>query len=314
MSYVNQRNMALIAIAVVIPAAMIWVLYSDGYPGTSKPDETSAPNVDANPSSIKVVASFFPLYDFAKHVAGEKANVTSVIPNGIEPHDWEPTAQQVLQLQSADLFIYNGAGMDNWANKVEAKIKVNASEGLALLTENKGNPNAHTWLDPVMAMRQVGLIRNGLIKADPQNTEYYSQNAETYINQLQELDEKIKSELSSCAKSDFIAFHSAFSYFSARYGLKQHTISGDNPEGEIRPQTLSELVTFAREYDINVVYSEELVDPRNAQVIANEIPNGKVLVLSPIEGIEAEEQAQGTGYLEKMQENLENLKQGLDCK
>lgn len=305
--------MALIAIAVVIPAAMIWVLYSEGYFGMSQANDTSSPDVDANTASIKAVASFFPLYDFMKHVAGEKANVTLMIPNGIEPHDWEPTAQQVLKLRSADLFVYNGAGIDRWASKVEAKLKVNASEGLALLTESGGNPDPHTWLDPVMAKRQVELIRNGLVKADPQNAEYYLQNAEAYINKLEVLDEKIRLELSSCTKSDFIAFHSAFSYFSARYGLNQHTISGDNPEGEIRPQTLSELVTFAREYDINVVYSEELVDPRNAQVIADEIPNGKVLVLSPIEGIEAEEQMAGIGYLEKMQENLENLKEGLDC-
>lgn len=79
-------------------------------------------------------------------------------------------------------------------------------------------------------------------------------------------------------------------------------------------QTLEQLVNFAKQYDIHILYSEDLIDPRNAQAIADEIPNGKVLVLSPIEGIKADDQQAGIGYLEKMQQNLENLKAGLDCK
>jgi zinc transport system substrate-binding protein len=258
--------------------------------------------------------SFFPLYDFAKHVGGNKVNVTSMVPIGIEPHDWEPSAQQVLSLQSADLFVYNGAGIDNWASKIETKLRVNASEGLPLLTDSHGNHDPHTWLDPVMAKRQVELVRNALVKADPQNTDYYIQNAQSYISQLESLDAKIKSELSTCTKTDFIAFHSAFSYFSNRYRLHQHTLLGSDPEGEIQPQTLEQLVNFAKQFGIHIIYSEDLIDPRNAQVIADEIPNGKVLVLSPIEGIKVDEQKQGIGYLEKMQQNLDNLKQGLDCK
>jgi zinc transport system substrate-binding protein len=160
----------------------------------------------------------------------------------------------------------------------------------------------------------VELIRNGLIKADPQNTDYYIQNAQSYIARLDSLDAKTRSELSDCAKTDFIAFHSAFSYFSIRYGLHQHTILGEDPEGEILPQTLNDLIQFAKQYGIHVIYSEDLLDPRNAQVIASEIPNGKVLVLTPIEGVDKEEQKAGIGYVEKMETNLENLKQGLECK
>jgi zinc transport system substrate-binding protein len=319
----NEKKMALAAIAIVIPLTMIWIAYSGGL--LSKP--TSSENeIQSNNSSIsqsptanphitaKVVASFFPLYDFAKHVGGSKVNVTAMIPVGVEPHDWEPTIQQIQSLLSDDLFIYNGAGIDNWADKIETKLKVNASEGLPLLTDNHRNHDPHTWLDPVLAKRQVELIRNGLIKADSQNTDYYIQNAQSYIAQLDSLDAKIKSELSTCTKTDFIAFHSAFSYFSNRYGLHQHTILGEDPEGEIRPQTLEQLVNFAKQYDIHILYSEDLIDPRNAQAIADEIPNGKVLVLSPIEGIKADDQQAGIGYLEKMQQNLENLKAGLDCK
>jgi zinc transport system substrate-binding protein len=317
--------MALIAIAVVIPLVMVWVAYSGELlspkqqpssqeSGSQNNNSISTQSPSASsPHTAKVVASFFPLYDFAKHVGGNKVNVTTMVPLGVEPHDWEPTPQQVRSLLYADLFVYNGAGIDKWSDKIETRLKVNASEGLPLLTDNQGNHDPHTWLDPVLAKRQVELIRNGLIKADPQNTDYYIQNAQSYIAQLDSLDAKIKSELSTCTKTDFIAFHSAFSYFSNRYGLHQHTILGSYPEGEIQPQTLEQLVSFAKQYDIHVIYSEDLLDPRNAQVIAHEIPNGKVLVLSPIEGVKADEQQAGIGYLEKMQKNLENLKEGLDC-
>jgi zinc transport system substrate-binding protein len=320
----NEKKMALVAIAFMIPVTMIWAAYSGGLLspnptsselGSQSNDSSITQSLGASPhTTAKVVASFFPLYDFAKHVGGNKVNVTTLVPIGVEPHDWEPTAQQMQRLLSADLFVYNGAGIDKWADKIETKLKVNASEDLPLLTDNNGNHDPHTWLDPLLAKRQVELIRNGLIKSDPQNTDYYIQNAQSYITQLDSLDAEIKSELSTCAKTDFIAFHSAFSYFSNRYGLHQYTILGEDPEGEIQPQTLERLVNLAKQYSIHVIYSEEFLDPRNAQVIADEIPNGKVLVLSPIEGVIADEQQAGIGYLEKMQQNLENLKEGLDCK
>ncbi len=319
----NERILALIAVAIGIPLAMIWTAYSGGLLSnlTGSENQSQSNNNDStksqteNPqSSLKVVASFFPIYDFAKHVGGNKVTVAAMVPVGVEPHDWEPTAQQIQSLLSDDLFIYNGAGIDNWADKVETRVKVDASEGLHLLTDNHGNPDPHTWLDPVLAKRQVELIRDGLIETDPLNTDYYIQNAQSYIEQLDSLNAKIKSDLSNCTKKDFIAFHSAFSYFSNRYRLHQHTILGEDPEGEIQPQSLVQLVNFAKQYGIDVIYSEDLLDQRNAQTIANEIPNGKVLVLSPIEGVDADEQQAGIGYLEKMQQNLENLKVGLDCK
>ncbi|MGA9841155.1 MAG: zinc ABC transporter substrate-binding protein, partial [Nitrososphaeraceae archaeon] len=98
------------------------------------------------------------------------------------------------------------------------------------------------------------------------------------------------------------------------YGLKQHSIQGLTPEGEILPQRLVEAVQLANKIGINVIYSEDLIDPRSAQAIAAEIPDGKVMVLSPIEGIKPQEQQHGVGYLQKMYQDLSALEQGLQCK
>lgn len=117
----------------------------------------------------------------------------------------------------------------------------------------------------------------------------------------------------NCTLKDFIAFHDAFSYFANRYGLTQHSIHGVSPEGEVLPQKITEIRDLATQLGIDTIYSEDLVDPRLAAVIANEIPNGRVLILSPIEGVDREELDQGVGYIQKMRENLENLRFGVKC-
>jgi zinc transport system substrate-binding protein len=275
-------------------------------------------STDLDQSRIKVVASFYPVYEFVKNVGGNKVDVSTLIPIGVEPHDFEPTIQQIQNAESADLVVYNGAGLEKWIDKIDSKIKVDASQGLNLLkgndSESAGSYDPHVWLDPVLAEKQVENIRDALINADPANTVYYQSNADKFIAELNNLDNKIKTELTTCDKKDFIAFHNAFTYFASRYGLNQHSILGLTPEGEILPQRLQEIIELAKDLGLNIVYSEDLVDPRSAEVIAQEIPNGKVLILSPIEGINAAEQKAGIGYLDKMNEDIDNLKIGLQCR
>jgi zinc transport system substrate-binding protein len=207
-----------------------------------------------------------------------------------------------------------------WINKINPKFAIDTSKGLNLLStkdpEIHASTDPHIWLDPILAIHQVENIRDGLITADPNNAAYYKNNAQNFIGQLKNLDTAIRGNLSSsnCATRDFIAFHNAFSYFAKEYGLEQHSIQGLTPEGEILPQRLVEVVQLANKIGINVIYSEDLVDPRSAQAIAAEIPNGRVMVLSPIEGIKPQEQQQGIGYLQKMHQDLSALKQGLQCK
>jgi zinc transport system substrate-binding protein len=151
------------------------------------------------------------------------------------------------------------------------------------------------------------------VQADPANADYYSKNAAEFSAELDSLDSFIRSELGDCEKSDFIAFHDAFGLFAKRYGLVQHSIHGISPEGEVLPQRIQQTVELANELGINIVYAEDLLGGRLAEVIADEIPGGRVLVLSPIEGTSKEEQGAGIGYMEKMRENVASLKEGLQC-
>jgi zinc transport system substrate-binding protein len=260
----NHSRAALTAIAVVIPLAMVATAYRGRPPKVSQEHE-----------KITVVASFYPLYEFASRVGGDRADVSSLVPAGIDPHDWEPTLQDIEE---------DGQG-------------------------DEGGVNPHIWLDPVLAKHQVEKIRNALAIADPKNTNYYAQNAAEFTVELDQLDAFIRLELGDCEKSNFIAFHDAFAYFAERYGLTRHSIHDVSPEGEILPQRMQEII----ELGINVDYSEDLIDSRLADTIAGEIPAGRVLMLRPIEGIDQEDRALGIAYIEKMKQNVETLKVGLEC-
>ena len=151
----NYSRAALAAIAVVIPLAMLATIY------TGRP----AQQVSQEQEKITVVASFYPLYEFASRVGGDRAEVSSLVPAGIEPHDWEPAPQDRLRVQSADLLVINGAGFESWAGDMEAKVVINTSEGIELEHEeeeveddghgHEGGVDPHVWLDPVLAKHQV---------------------------------------------------------------------------------------------------------------------------------------------------------------
>jgi len=264
-------------------------------------------------SKINVVASFFPIYEFAKQVGGDRVNIMTLIPAGVEPHDYEPTIQQLQEAENADVVFFNGLGFeDSWIGRINNDNLVDTSS-LLNLSQGSKTRNPHVWLDPVLAKAQVQQVENALIEIDPNNKLYYQNNAMNFTAELDGLDSEIKNVLQTCNKKDFVAFHDAFGYFANRYGLIQHSVQGISPEGEVLPQRIEQTIRLADDLGLNVIYAEELVDPRFAEVIAQEIPNGKVLVLSPLEGIEKEEMDTEIGYLDKMEQNISNLKVGLEC-
>ena len=282
----------------------------------SRNNSSVSPNITAGQpdSKVKVVASFYPIYEFVKEIGKDRVDAESLIPVGIAPHDFEPTVQHIQNAENADLIVYNGGGFEGqWPDRINNDNKIDLVKALNL-TGDGGPINPHIWLDPILVKEQIGVIRDELVKVDSAYANYYNQNARNLTSELDALDMYIKQALSSCQKGDFIAFHNAFSYFADRYGLTPHSISETlAPEGEVLPQRIPQIIQLAQQLGINTIYSEDLVDPRSAQVIAQEIPGGKVLTLSPIEGITDEEQKKGIGYVDKMKQNVDNLKIGLEC-
>ena len=281
---------------------------------------------------LKVIASFFPMYEFARNVAGNRADVSVFIPIGEEPHGWEPPTQQIQDVQNSQLFIYNGAGMEAFipaflsAENFPNTTFVRASQGIVMqnadvihmgLDEAKpvieqGGKDPHVWNDPILAQQEVRNIANAIEKADPANSQYYEANTQIYIAKLSKLDQDIKLGLSNCKSHTFVSFHNAFNYFSQRYNLNDVWLSGLAPEAEVSPQDLARVENAAKQNDVKIIFSEDLVDPKLAQSLATDI-GAQTRVLSPLEGINQTEQQEGVTFIDKWYQNLDNLKAALEC-
>lgn len=300
----NQKIMAIIAIAIVIPVS-IFIIWNSNKINPESIIESDKPIV---------ITSFFPLYEFSKQVGQDNVNVQLLVPPGIEPHDWEPTIKDIDKMKKSSLVVINGIGFETWVEDIlsisSAKINVvDTSHGIdfkefEVIQKANRSSDPHIWLNPIMAKNQVINIKNALVSIDPKNESYYTANAEDYLSKLDSLDTKIKSELGSC-KKDFVTFHSAFSHFADQYGLNQHSIVSSSPNAEPTPQTLEKIITLAKQLNIKVIFAEETINPRISEVIANEI-GGKVLVLSTMEIFES-----NVGYIDKMEKNLEHFKEAL---
>lgn len=289
----------------------------------------------AESGKLNVCASFYPMFDFARKIGGNRVEVTNMVPSGMEPHDWEPTPQDIVTLEKADVFIYNGAGMEHWVEDVLASLgskrltAVEASKGIALMEghahereegqapeyshpdgkdheHDSGGADPHVWLNPANAKVELANIKNAFIKADPENASYYEANYETWAKELDALDQEFRDALNPYAGREIIVAHQAFGYLCAAYGIKQVAIEGLAPDSEPDPARVAEIIDFAKAHAVKVVFFEEMVSPKVAETIAKAI-GAKTDVLSPVEGLSDEQLASGGDYFSAMRQNLKAL-------
>ena len=267
-----------------------------------------------------VVASFYPMYEFARQVAADHAQVISLVPPGVHGHDWEPTPQDVAQVRRARVFVYNGAGFEPWADKLikeaasPSTVVVAASAGLTVIrTGADGGEDPHVWLDPVLAKGEVEAIRMALERGDPVGKTAYAANAAAYGTKLVALDARFDAGLRDCARREVVVSHAAFGYLTRRYRLAQIAVMGLAPQAEPSPAALAAIVRTARQRKVTAIFLEPLVSPRLAETLAREV-GVRLLTLNPIEGVTRQEATEGAGYLDLMARNLESLREGLGCK
>lgn len=264
---------------------------------------------------LSIVTSIYPVYDFAKHIAGDKAEIVNLVPAGVEPHDFELSTGDMQLLEKADLFFYNGAGMESFVDKtlgaisnrnlvvVEAAVKVDKLE-----SDHRTDP--HTWLSLENAILECQTIMEALIGLDQANQEYYEQNFEEYTGKLRDLQDRYQKELSECSVDTIVVAHEAFGYLCDEFDLKQEAVEGLTADSEPDSARLKEIIDFCRENEIKVIFFEELVSPKVAQTIADEV-GADTDVLNPVEGLTAEQESAGLDYIGLMEQNLEALKRAL---
>ncbi len=278
--------------------------------------------VTQNSNKLQIAASFYPMYFFASQIAGDKADVFNITPASAEPHDYEPTTQDVAKITTSKMLILNGGQLEPWGDKIQDQLKgsdvliVTAGQGLADKTLNEDGKtiqDPHIWQNPELAKQQAAVIEKGFEKIDSKNSNYYSENLKKLEDELDQLDKEYKNGLASCTLKDFVTSHAAFGYMAAQYGINQVAISGVSPDEEPSSQKLAEVADLVKKEHIGVVFFESLVSPKLSETIAQET-GAKALVLDPLEGIPQEEAQKGANYFSIMRQNLANLRTALQCK
>lgn len=271
------------------------------------------PNVIVGEKPI-VYVSFYPLYFLAEEIGRDNIDLKMVIPNGVDSHDYEPSMKQLKAIEEADVFIYNGAGFENWAEKlvgtiVEEDKTLKASDYVELIEIN-GTFDPHIWLNPENMNRIGEKIRDIFISLDEDNKNEYKRNFNELSNRLKALDNEFIDGLKDKEKDTILVSHSAFAYMADRYDFQQVSVAGINPEQEPSPRTIANIIEMTEEENFEYIFLETLANPKTVDIIAEET-NLKTLLLNPLEGLTEEEQNNGEDYISIMEKNLINLKKAL---
>jgi zinc transport system substrate-binding protein len=279
-----------------------------------------------------VVTSFYPLYYLASEIGGDNVNVVNLIPAGVEPHDWTPKSQDLTIASKAQLFLYNGAGLEGWTDdfltglpKNSGLVAAEMSKGIEMI---HGNPeedehedeghdhdhdldvDPHTWVSPKSAIIMAANVRDSLVQADAAHKDEFEANYKELVGKLEALNDEFETKLATAPHNTIVVSHQAFGYLARDYGLKQIAITGLSPDAEPRPQDLLNVAKLVKSEGIKYIYFEELVSRDLANTIADET-NTELLVLNPIEGLTPKQEKAGEDYLSLMEQNLQNLLTGL---
>jgi zinc transport system substrate-binding protein len=265
-------------------------------------------------SKLKVSVTFNAMKEFVDAVGKDKVEIATIIPDGVEPHDFEPKAQDLAGLSTARVFVYSGLGMEAWADKaIKAAdnadlVSVEASSGTTAITntepgeiEEHGQYDPHIWLSLKGGETEVKNIKEALVKADPSNKDYYEKNSTDFISQLESLYKEYSEKFQSVKKTSFVTGHAAFAYLCRDFGLEQNSVEDVFAEGEPSAQQLTELVNYCRENKVTTIFAEEMASPDVSRTLANEV-GAKVETIYTIESGE-----DNKTYLERVTDNLAKI-------
>lgn len=283
-------------------------------------------------AGTSVVASFYPFAYVAEQVGGDAVDVENLTSPGVEPHDIELAPKQIVDVQDADLAIFETGfqpqvddAVDQADLSGDAALDVADVVTLVDASEHGTGGNGpgdssddaehagldpHVWLDPRNMVTITGAVADRLKRLDPDNAKTYQHNARAFTAKLTALDHAYKTGLADCERHTIITSHDAFGYLADRYGLEQIGIAGLDPGNEPSPAQIADISDLVREDGITTVFTEELVSPAVAQTVADE-SGAQVATLDPIEGLGDDTEDQT--YLSLMRQNLDALKEANGC-
>lgn len=281
---------------------------------------------------LRILATVFPLREFAAAVAGDRGEADLLLPPGAGVHTWQPRPGDVTRLAECDLLLFIGSGLEPWLPDMLRAFPpghvrtLEAAAGLAVAAPPEGEADEHgdehdhgaldphVWLDFELDRRIVVRIAEELARLDPDGRQIFTANAEELSGRLRKLDAAFRDGLAGCRGRDLVlAGHGAFGYLARRYGLVQTALYGLSPDAQPKPKDLMAAVDFCRARGLKTVFFENSVPPDLARTLAREI-GGRVLVLHAGHNLTREQQEKGIGFFELMEEDLAHLREGLGCR
>lgn len=286
---------------------------------------------DIDNQKLSVWTSFYPIYDFAKKICGDKANVYNLVPAGAEPHDYEISAGEMAKMYDSDVIFVNGLGLEVWLDysrddygvpqELFDKIRVTSDvEGLDLIYADSSTVDPHIWLNVNYAKKQMEYIKNIMCELDSANSNYYTKNYLKYELMFDGLDISIKKNFLNLNSDTIVVAHEAYSYFCKAYNLKQVAVNGLNADNEPSSQQISNIIEqicgLVRTYNMTTIFYEELLPDNVMKTIKAEVQKEtgvevKLENLCTLEGLTNEDLKNNQDYFSKMAENAVNIRNAL---
>ncbi|SDY35204.1 metal ABC transporter solute-binding protein, Zn/Mn family [Tindallia californiensis] len=333
----GKKNIAIISLIIFV-SIWFWGCSSEDVGGMQEVEEEKASQAEHQiektdtKEPIKVTVSFYPYYDFSKAIGGENITVKQMVPDGADPHSYEPSPRDLIELEGSDVFIFNGFDMEPWIADVLELIKgkdivvVKASE----LIEGReydhdhdhdhshdhnhdhdhGEFDPHIWTDPMNVIKIAEEIKEIFAQIDPDRHHEYALNFKDFEAKLLNLNHEFESIMEEAHTNIILVSHSAFGYLADRHGIKEIAVTGITPHAEPNPGRLAELTKLARENELKYIFFESLANPRTAEVLAEEA-GLKPLMLYNLEGLTADQKEAEEDYISLMEKNVEAIRKAL---
>lgn len=290
---------------------------------------------EAPDKRLRIVTTIFPLYDYVRNIGGDYVTVQLLLPPGVEAHSFEPKPEELLRVSRADLFVFTNREMEPWADKLLSAVQgdrkplqVEAGARAVYLSaadshghgehghgaDRRDARDPHIWLNIANARLMVDSIAEAMSARLPAGSDAFRANAAAYKKRLDALEIRFQDGLSSCRTREFLhGGHYAFAYLADRYKLTYVSAYGITADSEPSPRRMMELVNSVREHKLKYIFFEELLAPRIAETISRET-GAALLKLHGIHNLTRDELESGASYLGLMEQNLANLRKGLECR
>ena len=306
---------------------LLFILIISAVLGSCTNDRTGTPD----DGRIKIVTTIFPLYDFTREITGDKASVKMLLPPASESHSFEPSPQDIIEIQNCDIFIYTGGESDSWVKEILKSADTSNMKIIAVIdcTEaveetllegmqpeeedsDEAEYDEHIWTSPRNAKLIVQYITDAVCAADSENESIYRQNTAEYLKKLDVLDAEFQ-KISNSAVRRVLVFGDRFPfrYFADAYGYECYAaFPGCSTETEPSAATLKFLINKIRDEKIPVIFHIELSNMKIAETISEET-GAKVLLLHACHNISKEDFESGRSYIDLMTENITNLREAV---